>query len=303
MDYHPRTMADRNRTAPLDWDDVRYAVALARHGSLSATARALGVNHATVSRRLDSLERALGRPLFDRRADGYRPNAAGATVLAEARAMEDGALALLRHADHDKDGPAGRVRLTTARSLALGFLIDRLGALRAQWPAIDLELVLETRITSLARREAEIALRLGRPADSALVGRRMAAIAYAAYAAPAVAAEITAGGTPPLIGDDGEDAASETGWLIRHHPGRRVAFSCDSQQAQAAAARAGWGVALLPRFLGDPDPGLVTVDGGPLPPPREIWLLIRPDLAAAPRVRAVADALADLFRQNRALFG
>ena len=77
MDYHPRTMPDRNRTA-LDWDDVRYAVALARHGSLSATARALGVNHATVSRRLDGLERALGRPIFDRRPDGYRPNAAGA---------------------------------------------------------------------------------------------------------------------------------------------------------------------------------------------------------------------------------
>ncbi|WP_152613605.1 helix-turn-helix domain-containing protein, partial [Inquilinus limosus] len=86
-------MPDRNRTA-LDWDDVRYAVALARHGSLSATARALGVNHATVSRRLDGLERALGRPIFDRRPDGYRPNAAGAAVLAEAEAMEAGALAL-----------------------------------------------------------------------------------------------------------------------------------------------------------------------------------------------------------------
>jgi DNA-binding transcriptional LysR family regulator len=297
-------MPDRNRTARpnparLDWDDVRYAVALARHGSLSATARALGVNHATVSRRLDGLERALGRPLFDRRADGYRPNAAGAAVLAEAQAMEDGALALLRRLDHAEDGPAGRVRLTTARALALGFLIDRLGGLRAQWPDIDLELVLETRITSLARREADIALRLGRPADSALVGRRVATIAYAAYAAPAVAATDGA----PLIGDDGADAASETAWLIRRHPGRRVAFSCDSQLAQAAAARAGWGVALLPRYLGDPDPGLVPVDLGALPPPREIWLLIRPDLAGVPRVRAVADALADLFAANRALFG
>lgn len=300
MDYHPCTMPDRNRTA-LDWDDVRYAVALARHGSLSATARALGVNHATVSRRLDGLERALGRPLFDRRPDGYRPNAAGLSALAEAEAMEAGALALLRRVDKVEDGRAGPVRLTTARSLALGFLIDRLDGLRRRHPGIELELVLETRITSLARREAEIALRLGRPADSALVGKRVASIAYRAYAAPAIAAEAASGGTPPLIGD--EDGGSEAAWLARRHPGRPIAFRCDSQMAQAAAARAGWGVALLPRFLGDPDPGLAPVALDALPPPREIWLLIRPDLAEVPRVRAVADALAELFRENRALFG
>ncbi len=300
MNYHPCTMPDRNRTT-LDWDDVRYAVALARHGSLSATARALGVNHATVSRRLDGLERALGRPLFDRRPDGYRPNAAGAAVLAEAKAMEAGALALLRRLDRVKAGPAGPVRLTTARTLALGFLIDRLDGLRRRHPGIELELVLETRITSLARREAEIALRLGRPADSALVGRRVATIAYRAYAAPAVAAEAATGGVPPLIGD--AEGESEAAWLVRHHPGRPMAFRCDSQMAQAAAARAGWGVALLPRFLGDPDPGLAPVDLPALPPPREVWLLIRPDLAEVPRVRAVADALADLFRESRALFG
>ena len=300
MDYHPCTMPDRNRTA-LDWDDVRYAIALARHGSLSATARALGVNHATVSRRLDGLERALGRPIFDRRPDGYRPNAAGAAVLAEAEAMEAGAPALLRRLDPVEDGRAGPVRLTTARSLALGFLIDRLDGLRRRHPGIELELVLETRITSLARREAEIALRLGRPADSALVGRRVASIAYRAYAAPAVAAEATAGGAPPLVGD--AEGETEATWLARHHPGRPVAFRCDSQMAQAAAARAGWGVALLPRFLGDPDPGLAPVALPALPPPREVWLLIRPDLAEVPRVRAVADALAGLFRESRALFG
>lgn len=293
-------MPDRNRTI-LDWDDVRYAVALARHGSLSATARALGVNHATVSRRLDGLERALGRPLFDRRPDGYRPNAAGAVVLAEAEAMESGALALLRRLDKIKDGPAGPVRLTTARTLALGFLIDRLDGLRRRHPGIELELVLETRITSLARREAEIALRLGRPADSTLVGRRVASIAYRAYAAPVVAAEAASGGTPPLIGD--EEGESEAAWLALRHPGRPIAFRCDSQMAQAAAARAGWGVALLPRFLGDPDPGLAPVALDTLPPPREIWLLIRSDLAEVPRVRAVANALAGLFRENRALFG
>jgi DNA-binding transcriptional LysR family regulator len=161
--------------------------------------------------------------------------------------------------------------------------------------------VLETRITSLARREAEIALRLGRPADSALVGRRVASIGYRAYAAPAVAAEAASGGAPPLIGD--EEGDTEAAWLVRRHPGRPIAFRCDSQMAQAAAARAGWGVALLPRFLGDPDPGLTPVDLPALPPPREIWLLIRPDLTEVPRVRAVVDMLTELFRENRALFG
>src|ERR1700722_15005176 len=92
-------MPDKKRTTDLDWEDLRYFVALARHGSLSATARALRVNHATVSRRVTNLEARLGRPLFDRHAQGYLLTLDGKAVLEEATAMDEAALSVLRRID------------------------------------------------------------------------------------------------------------------------------------------------------------------------------------------------------------
>ena len=108
-------MADKKRTA-LDWEDVRYFVALARYGTLSATARGLRVNHATVARRVTSLETLLGRPLFDRRADGYALTAEGKAVLDEARSMDEAALSVLRRLDAGAE-LSGLLRLSVGRAL------------------------------------------------------------------------------------------------------------------------------------------------------------------------------------------
>ena len=176
-------MSDRKRTAGLDWEDVRYFVALARYGTLSATARWLRVNHATVSRRVANLETLLGRPLFERRADGYMLTAEGKAVLDEAGVMDEAALSVLCRLDAGTE-MGGIVRLTAGRVLAESFLIDRLDGFHTQYPAINLEVIGEARVISLARREAEIALRFGSPKDSELVGRRVAKIAFGLYASP-----------------------------------------------------------------------------------------------------------------------
>src|SRR4051794_29968453 len=128
-------MADRFRTG-LDWEDVRFFTALARLGSLSATARALGVNHATVARRIAGLEVALGAKLFERRPGGYELTGQGRSALEAASAMEGAAQAL----SIIEPSPvlAGMVRLTATPSLAEGFLIPRLAAFREQHPALDL---------------------------------------------------------------------------------------------------------------------------------------------------------------------
>jgi DNA-binding transcriptional LysR family regulator len=173
-------MTDK-KPSTVDWEDVRFFTALARHGTLAATARSLKVTHATVARRLASFEAALGRPLFTRGAAGFALNAAGAAALAEAAQMEMAACAL---ADK-REAPGnitGSVRITLARVLADGFLAERLAPLHARHPGLDIELVATSRNLSLARREAEIALRLARPASGELLARRVMTLDYGFFA-------------------------------------------------------------------------------------------------------------------------
>jgi DNA-binding transcriptional LysR family regulator len=294
-------MPDKRRTAPLDWEDVRYFVALARHGTLSATARALRVNHATVARRVASLETVVGRPLFERRADGYPLTAEGKAVLDEASAMEEAALSVLRRLDAGTQ-LSGLVRLTAGRVLAEDFLIDRLGGFRERYPAIDLEFIGEARVVSLARREADIALRFGSPKDSELVTRRVARLSFGLYASSAYRDRLDAGDSPAFIGFDEEsDFVAEAAWLTREFGEKRFAFRANTQAAQAAAARAGYGIALLPRYLAANDPRLVQVSLGGRLPTRDVWLLLRRELTRVPRIRAMSDYLAELFRREKRL--
>jgi DNA-binding transcriptional LysR family regulator len=294
-------MPVKKRTAGLDWEDVRYFVALARRGTLSATARDLRVNHATVARRVASLEAAMGRPLFDRRADGYALTADGKAVLDEARAMDEAALSVLRRLDAGTE-LNGLVRLAIGRVLAERFLIDRLRALHARYPAIDLEIIGGSRVVSIARREAELALRYGSRRDSELIARRVATIGFGLYASPGYRDKVDAGAAPAFIGFDAEsDFIAEAAWLAQQFGERRFSLRTNSQTTQAAAARAGFGVALLPRYVAVGDPELVPVSLANRLPEREVWLIIRRDLRNVPRVRAVTDYLVDVFRREQRL--
>jgi DNA-binding transcriptional LysR family regulator len=287
---------DVHKRAPgLDWEDVRFFAALARHGTLAATARTLKVTHATVARRVANLESTLGHPLFARRGEGYRLNAAGAAALGEAAQMELAAGAL--HAARDPGtAVAGPVRITVARVFADGFLAERLGALTRRHPGLELEIVATSRNPGLSRREAQIALRLARPASGELVARRIATLEYGFYASPDYRRRIDCGEPPVFIAfDDASEHVPEAAWAEKFLTGRQVALRANSQSAQAAAARGGAGVALLPALLAQSSGGLERVEFDEIPPSRELWLLMRPDVARLARVRAVADHLVELF--------
>ena len=290
-------MTDRKHTASIDWEDVRFFTALARHGTLAATARSLKVTHATVARRLASLESSIGRPLFTRGAEGFALNAAGAAALAEAAQMEMAACALSEKRERP-DTIAGSVRITTARVLADGFLAERLAPLQARHPELDIELLATSRNLSLARREAEIALRLARPASGELLARRVVTLDYGFYAAPEYQRRLDSGEQPVFITfDDGSDFVPEAGWSRKFLNGRRVLLRANSQLSQALAARAGRGVALLPGVVARALGGLANIDFDERPPSRELWLLMRPDVARLARVRTVADHLVELFHE------
>jgi molybdate transport repressor ModE-like protein len=294
-------MADRIRTAP-DWEDIRLFVALARHGSLSAAARALGVNHATVSRRIASLQRALGERLVVRRPDGYVLTPAGVRVLAAATEMESAAATMSRVG---AEGVAkGLVRISATPGLAQAFLVTRVSKLVARHPGLDIEVAGNVRTISLERREADIALRLGRPRDGDVIAQRLATLGFGFYASTEWRRRIARGAEPDFVGFDEANAhLPEAAWLVRHFPRARIAFRADNQFAQAAAAKAGAGIALLPHFIGRAETGLHECTPGPAPPPRELWLVKRREDRNDALIRIVADFLGEMFTRNSELFG
>jgi DNA-binding transcriptional LysR family regulator len=294
-------MRDHFRTGRIDWEDVRFFAAVARYGSLSAAARALTVNHATVARRLAALEQALGTKLFKRRPTGYELTTAGRSALEAAGAMESAAAALSRL---DRETPlTGLVRITATPSLAEVFLIPRLAALQHRYRGLDLEVIAERRPISLQRHQSDIALRLGRPERGELLARRVSRIAYHFYATPVWRDRLKEGIAPLFIGFDEAGADfPEALWLARRFLNMRLAFRCNNQIGQVAAARAGCGIALLPRFLAAGDSALVEVRLSEIPPARELWLLTRGDVRKSPQIRMVTDFLLDLLRRERSLF-
>ena len=293
-------MADRFRTGP-DWADIRVFVALARYGSLSATARILGVNHATVARRLAGLEQTIGTKLFERRPTGYVLTAAGRRALEPASAMENaaGTLGQVR----SESSLTGLIRITATPSLAETFLTPRLKALHELYPALDFEVIAERGRVSLPRHQSDIALRLGRPEHGDILARRIARVGHGFYCVHEWRDRLKDGIAPLFIGfDEGGAQFPEALWLARELRGQRLAFRANYQTGQIAAARAGFGIALLPHFLAAAEPALVEVRLPEVPPARELWLLTRRDVRRAPQLRTATEFLVDLFRRERALF-
>jgi DNA-binding transcriptional LysR family regulator len=165
-----------------NWDDLRYVLALSRHGSLARTAKALDVDHTTVGRRVESAETALGVTLFARTSQGYVPTLEGERVLFDLLRVEDAVLALQRGADASKSVVEGAVRVTSPETLGATYLAPLLAGLGARYPRLALELVTTGTVLDLSRREADVAVRFFRTPHEALVVRRVGHVAYGLYA-------------------------------------------------------------------------------------------------------------------------
>lgn len=283
-------MPDKKRTDDIDWNDLRYVLALARHGSLSATARMLKVNHATVARRIAALEESLGLTLFERRARGYVLTPAAAPVLAAAEQIEAPLLRLGRLSDASRgDQISGTVRITCTEGVASHTIAPLLTGLRQRWPALQIEIAVEHRSLSLARREADIAIRWARPKTGELYARRLGAVPYRLFRNPAAPDR-----TSVAAFDETLDEIPESLWLKTS--GLQRMIRSNSMIPLVAAARAGACAVLLPEYIGRSYPELVPDSGRP-PVTRELWLVLHRDLRNTPRVRVVADYLADGIRR------
>jgi DNA-binding transcriptional LysR family regulator len=277
---------------------VRVFLAVARAGSFVGAAAELRVSEATIGRHLRALEHRLGMQLFDRLPNRIALTTLGRRLVPAATAMEEGLddFARVAHAADASDEP---IRITATASVAL-FVTQHLGRLLAAATGIRVQL-LDTRVPlSLARREAEIALRMRHPPESGnLVVQRIGRIAFGLYAKRHASGSE---GRRPLafIGLREDPASLQSSWLDAVAAEAPMPVRLDDVHLRFEAAKRGLGATLLPCFLGNAEPGLHRL----LPPPAElvenIYLLTHEDLKDLPAISAVRSALAGLFRDEAA---
>jgi DNA-binding transcriptional LysR family regulator len=280
-----------------EWSDLRYFLAVARHGSTLAAARALGTSQSTVQRRLSELERKLGRPLFSRHASGYRMTEFGAEMLPYAERVEHSVQTFEQQKATVERGVVGVIRLTCPEPL-MGRLTQSkiFERFHAQHPKLRVEFVMSDRYLDITKGDADVALRSGDTDDDVLVGRKIADSFWGAYASkeylerngkPAAVSDLN---SHAIIGfDDTMMNHRAAIWLREVAPEARIAARVNSVLGLVAAAKSGVGVAPLPTALGDNEVELESLLG-PVPALTRSWrLLTHPDLRRTPRVAAFFD--------------
>lgn len=284
------------------WDDARIFLAIARSGTLSGAASALEIGVATVSRRLDRLEAALGVPLFSRHQSGYRLTDDGQALLERAEALERAGHAF-GDAAQRQERVAGCVRLATAENLANPLIIPSLNKLFATHPELRVEIVTGVQTVNLHRRDADLAVRMVKPESGNVTIKRLGTLGFGLYGARRYVkarrakADAAAFENDAFIGwTESHSHLPAAKWMARMLRGRPCKVETNTLSAQFAAATAGLGLAVLPHYLAR-QAGLVCL----LPElgvDQPIWLAIHSDLAHSRRVRAVADHLIKLFEDN-----
>jgi DNA-binding transcriptional LysR family regulator len=279
------------------WDDIRYFLELHRAGSLARAGARLGVDPTTVGRRIQTLERSAGRELVRRARAGIRLTEAGRALL---RSAEEAERALRPFAELDGAGRAGSVRLTMMDGTLLS-VMPALASLRAKHPEIELQLIVSSRPLDLSAREADVALRGGRPLQDDLFGRRVAVFEMGLYAAPGYLARC---GTPNsdfrghdvIVPFDELEPGARATDLRRVFAGARIACRTNSTLAVLMAAEAGLGLAVMPVPVGEASSALVRV-GRRVFAKRDAWLLAHKGMRKNPRVAAVFRHLVEYGRK------
>lgn len=279
-----------------DWNDLKYFLAVARHGSTIAAGKALGLSQSTVHRRLDELERRLGRTLVTRQQSGYRLTEFGQAMLPYAERVEAAVIDFTRRTSDVEQDMKGVIRVTcpepiVARLTQSGLL----DVFRAQHPSLRVEFVMSDRYLDLSKGEVDVAFRSG-DTDDELVGRKIAESIWAVYASRDY---VERHGKPEriedlerhlLVGlDDSLANHRAVKWLKEVAPDGRMSARINSVLGLVSAIKSGVGIGPLPIALGDAEPGLVRVLG-PIAELTRSWrILTHPDLRRVPRIAAFFD--------------
>ncbi|ABC89932.1 probable transcriptional regulator protein, LysR family [Rhizobium etli CFN 42] len=280
----------------IDWDDLRHFLALAQTGTLLGAAKQLGVEHATVSRRISSLEASLGRKLVDRRGRRISLNRDGEQVARHAALVAVHTAAIEQLGRSSTTELRGHVRISAPPALSSVLLAQPIAAVRRDHPGVEITLVGEKRLASLNRREADIAVRMSRPEEGDYSIVKLGETSFHLYASRTYLETV-----PPkdwtFIGyDETMNASPQQLRLVELAAGRPIAVRSSVLEFQAAIANLGAGVVMLPDFVVAESSGLQRIETEH-PLTREVWLVVHSDIKDVPSIRVVIDALKKVLEE------
>ena len=285
----------------MDSSDLEWLRAVARLGSLSAAAKARGVSVSTASRRIDALEAVLGIRLLERGTKGVRLTRDGQRIALLARPALEAVAAITRAAIALKqDGKRKTVRVSATEFIVADVLAPQIALLRTEAPDLTLELISEAAVISLAERDADIAVRMGRPIGNSLYAQALASIELRAFAAPAIIERLgldSAYTLPVLTYDDSYGRLPEHEWVDYTERPTEIVLRTSSTRALMQASITGVGAALLPATIAR-SAGLIELAEITKHFQRTPWIVVHKDLRRLPHIRTTMNWIADSFRHS-----
>jgi DNA-binding transcriptional LysR family regulator len=287
----------------LDWNSLKIVLAIAEHGSLSGAAKALGINHSTVFRRLNMFEEQIAGRVFERLPHGYEPTALGEELIVHAKNIAASFDDLERHIVGQDIQPKGVVKITAPNNIAYRFLPRYMASFSKAYPEIRTEILASNLEFNMTNRQADIAVRATSSPPEHLVGRLLRKIKWSVYAAenikgrsrlPRKLEELR---NHRLIGATGMmRSLSAFVWMEKHLP-EQIHMRCDDLVAMSYLSQAGHGLAVLPDDQQRPGiKKLFTFAPGET---SELWILTHPDLRHVERIKLVMQHLTQAFMQDK----
>jgi len=290
-----------------NWDDLRFVLAVSEAGSVNAASTRLGVNHATVLRRIAAFEARHGVRIFDRDAKGYRATDASARILAAAKQVEEAYHSLERLVSGHDAQLRGTVRLTSTDTFSTTVLPDILADFRRAEPEITIEMQVTNAHVNLARLDADVTVRPAQKLPEDMIGSPAAKLGFAVFGRRDLLSQMrqSNGDPPPWVAAGALLDGSLPGrWMLNNIPQDQIVARADSFVSLMYLARAGLGLALLPCCLADRDDGLVRLTASHPEVVVDLWVASHKDMAEVPRIQAVKQFLHKaLGKQKRFLLG
>lgn len=281
----------------MNWDDLRYFLALARQHSVSGAGRELNVKHTTVARRIAALEEQLGSRLFDRTPSGYSLTQVGENLLPHAIEVEE----KINDADREIIGMdaqlSGPLRLASSYDLFSRLITHKLKRFTDQYPAVELELVSSTGLVDLASREADIALRISPNPPEHLIGREIVSVAHGVYGSEKYVSKMNELRHLILWSHD----KTMPQWGLDHFPDGKVVSRVTDIMTMLELVKSHLGLARMPCYVGDAEPSLRRLDVSLKSSGWGVWVLSHKDLRDTARIRACREFLIEIVEQQRPL--